>query len=68
MHEDRDRAGLGKIVYSVENGDTAEEQQEERAERAELDEADRESFPASDPPGFAGGRKPEPSTSPDDGE
>ena len=65
MHDDQDRAGLGKIVYNVENEDSTEVKQEERIEREELDEADHESFPASDPPGFAGGKKPDPLSSPD---
>ena len=39
--------------------------QEEKIEREELEEAEHESFPASDPPGFAGGKKPDPLASPD---
>lgn len=65
MHEDQERAGLGKVVYNVEGEETKEEKQEELRESAELEEADHESFPASDPPGFAGGKKPDPFVSPD---
>ena len=55
MTDETGRAGLGKVIYSVD--DKAEEptQREERAEQAEVQEAVEESFPASDPPGFAGG-------------
>jgi len=66
MQEDQDRAGLGKVVYNVEDDESKEAKQEERLEFEELEEADHESFPASDPPGFAGGKKPdELATSPD---
>ena len=58
MTEDQDRAGLGKVIYNVDDVESKEAKQEERIERAELEEADQESFPASDPPGFAGGKKP----------
>ncbi len=60
MQEEQDSAGLGKIVYNVEDEHSKESKREERIERQELDEADQESFPASDPPGFAGGKKPDP--------
>jgi len=55
MSDATERVGLGKVIYSVD--DTTEEphRHEERAEEAEVQEADEESFPASDPPGFAGG-------------
>jgi hypothetical protein len=52
------RAGLGKVIYSVDEKTpepTQTEEREERAEQAQVREADEESFPASDPPGFAGG-------------
>jgi hypothetical protein len=66
MQEEQDRAGLGKVIYNVEDEDSKESKAEERIERDELDEADHESFPASDPPGFAGGKKPDPlASSPD---
>jgi hypothetical protein len=64
MTDKTERAGLGKVIYSVD--DTTEEptQHDERHAQAEVREAIEESFPASDPPGFAGGTcsDPEPST------
>lgn len=58
MSDETQRPGLGKVIYSV--NEQSEEQveatpSEERGERAEVQEADEESFPASDPPSFAGG-------------
>jgi hypothetical protein len=55
MTDETERAGLGKVIYSVD--DKAEEatHRGERLDQAEVREADEESFPASDPPGFAGG-------------
>ena len=50
MEKDQDRAGLGKIVYNVDDEESKESLEEEHLESAELDEADHESFPASDPP------------------
>jgi len=49
------RAGLGKVIYSVDDKTEEPTQREEKAEQAEVQEAVEESFPASDPPGFAGG-------------
>ena len=49
------RAGLGKVIYSVDDKTEEQTEREEKAEQAEVREADEESFPASDPPGFAGG-------------
>lgn len=54
------RAGLGKVIYSVDDKTDEPTQREERADQAEVREADEESFPASDPPGFAGGACPDP--------
>lgn len=59
MTEDKDRAGLGKVIYSTDEGDSAKPSEEERDKRAEVEEADKESFPASDPPGFSGRSTPE---------
>jgi hypothetical protein len=49
------RVGLGKVIYSVDDESDESTAQEEAAEQAEVQEAVEESFPASDPPGFAGG-------------
>ena len=53
-------AGLGKVIYSVDDKPEEQAHREEPANQAEVREADEESFPASDPPGFAGGACPEP--------
>ena len=51
-----ERAGLGKVIYSVDDkAEEPDQHEEERAEQAQVREAVEESFPASDPPGFAGG-------------
>ena len=54
------RAGLGKVIYSVDDKTEEQTEREEKAELAEVREADEESFPASDPPGFAGGTSSDP--------
>jgi len=58
-----ERAGLGKVIYSVDDQTDEPTQREEREEQAEVREAIAESFPASDPPGFAGGTCAEPEQS-----
>ena len=60
MTDASDRAGLGKIIYSVDDKTEEPAPREERVDQAEVREADEESFPASDPPGFAGGTCSEP--------
>ena len=54
------RAGLGKVIYSVDDKTEEPTEGEERAEQGEVQEAVEESFPASDPPGFAGGTSTDP--------
>ena len=58
------RAGLGKVIYSVDDKADEPTQREEKAEQAEVQEADEESFPASDPPGYAGGTSTDPKKNP----
>jgi hypothetical protein len=60
MTDDTKRAGLGKVIYSVDDKADEPTQREKKAEQAEVREADEESFPASDPPGFAGGTSTDP--------
>jgi hypothetical protein len=55
MTDETKRAGLGKVIYSVDDKTNEPTEHEKSAEQAEVREADEESFPASDPPGFAGG-------------
>jgi hypothetical protein len=58
MSNEKNRAGLGKVVYTVNDAPDKESLQEDPSGRAEVERADRESFPASDPPSFAGGTEP----------
>jgi hypothetical protein len=61
MTDDTKRAGLGKVIYSVdERPDTEEAEEESAAEKREVEEAVEESFPASDPPGFNKGAASDP--------
>ena len=55
MTDATERAGLGKVIYSVDDTTHEPTEGEEREAQAEVREAIEESFPASDPPGFAGG-------------
>jgi hypothetical protein len=63
MSDETERVGLGKVIYSVDDQTDEPTQREERADQAEVREAIEESFPASDPPGFAGGTCSEPEKS-----
>jgi hypothetical protein len=63
MTDANERAGLGKVIYSVDDKADEPTQREERADQEEVREAVEESFPASDPPGFAGGTCSEPEKS-----
>ena len=63
MTDATERAGLGKVIYSVDDQTDEQTQREERANQEEVREAIEESFPASDPPGFAGGNCSEPEKS-----
>jgi hypothetical protein len=58
------RAGLGKVIYSVADKTEEPNEREVRSEQAEVQEAVEESFPASDPPGFAGGSCSDPEQTP----
>ena len=60
MTDATERTGLGKVIYSVDNKSDEPTQRKERADQEEVREAVEESFPASDPPGFAGGTCSEP--------
>ena len=55
MSDNERRVGLGKVIYSVNRPDEAPLAEEIRTEQKEVEQADKESFPASDPPGFSGG-------------
>ena len=55
MSDDTERAGLGKVIYNVDDVTEADKPTDKRVNNAEVREADEESFPASDPPGYAGG-------------
>jgi hypothetical protein len=63
MTDATERPGLGKVIYSVDDKTDEPTQREERVDQADVREADEESFPASDPPGFAGGTCTEPEKS-----
>jgi hypothetical protein len=52
MSDNTQRAGLGKVVYSVEERSDEEVSAEPQTDEREVEEAVEESFPASDPPGF----------------
>lgn len=55
MQDDKERAGLGKVIYSVDDPKEPERPGEVTVDNADVQEASEESFPASDAPGYAGG-------------
>lgn len=55
MTDDKERPGLGKVIYSVDDPKEPKKPAEERIDNADVQEASEESFPASDAPGFSGG-------------
>ena len=52
MSDEKERAGLGKVIYSHDDRTEEEVARDAEAEEREVEEAVEESFPASDPPGF----------------
>jgi hypothetical protein len=55
VSDNTERAGLGKVIYDVDESKKTEKPSDETVDNADVQEADEESFPASDPPGYAGG-------------
>jgi hypothetical protein len=59
VSDNTERAGLGKVIYNVDESKETEKpsnkKSNKKVDNAEVQEADEESFPASDPPGYAGG-------------
>lgn len=47
-------AGLGRVIYNVDDDVTDTTAKEKKSEQREVEIADKESFPASDPPGYSG--------------
>jgi hypothetical protein len=51
VNGDEKQPGLGEVIYSV---DDAKDIEEKKRKQEEVTEADKESFPASDPPAYSG--------------
>jgi hypothetical protein len=47
-------AGLGRVIYNVDDDASDTTAEGKKSEQREVEIADKESFPASDPPGFSG--------------